>query len=352
MEPGPGAGLQIVVRIVIAGGHILIHLGIFRVPVHHADLLALVDKGRSLLEQIHSRQHFAAGFPIIRVAIAGDDPGMVMVFQEEHIPTLAVQLVLPVPEGLFQLFQRELRGEEILEKAVGTHGLVLDHHAELLPLALPDVFQGDLRRDHGGFGQSHAVVVQQHILLEFREKFMDPGAVVIHKNALVHRQQMVIGQALFLGDKGDDILPEAVHPHVQPEAHDLLDLFPDQRVIHIQVRLLHGKQVHIVFLAHLVIGPGLALKVGIPVIGELAVFPGGPPDIVIRIGLNAAAALLEPLVLIAGVIHHQVHDDLHSPAVGSLQNCLEGLHAAELRIDIHIVGDIIAAVCAGGRIQR
>ena len=180
---------------------------------------------------------------------------------------------------------------------------------------------------------------------------MDVRSVVIVEESLVDRQQPVVRQSLLFGNEGDHILPEAVYPLIQPEPHDLLDLLPDQRVIHIQVRLLDCEQMQIVFLADGVEGPGLALKVGVPVVGGPAVLGHGPPDIVIRVGLDPAAALLEPLVLIAGMVDDQVHNDLHALCVGGRQAGIEGLHAAEHGVDILIVRDVIAAVHPGRGVQ-
>ena len=109
---------------------------------------------------------------------------------------------------------------------------------------------------------------------------------------------------------------------------------------------------HIIFAPDLVILPGFPLKAAVPVIGQLAVLPAGPPDIIIGVRLLPAAAFLEPGMLVAGVVHHQVHDNLHAPVMGTLQNLLKSLHAAVFRGNIHIVGDVIPAVRAGRGVQR
>ena len=109
---------------------------------------------------------------------------------------------------------------------------------------------------------------------------------------------------------------------------------------------------HVIFAPDLVILPGLALKAAVPVIGQLAVFLTGPPDIIVGVGLLPAAAFLEPGMLVAGVIHHQVHNHLHPPVMGTPQNLLECLHAAVFRRNVHIVRNIISAVRAGRGVQR
>lgn len=114
----------------------------------------------------------------------------------------------------------------------------------------------------------------QHVVLEFIQIFVDVGAVIVVWHPLAGRHQVIVRQAFLLGDVGDDVLPEAVHPHVQPEAENALHFLPHLGVVHIQVGLLHGEQVQIVFAANLVECPGFSLKEGIPVVGE---FPAGFP---------------------------------------------------------------------------
>ena len=60
---------------------------------------------------------------------------------------------------------------------------------------------------------------------------------------------------------------------------------------------------------------------------------------------------MEAFMLVTGVIDHQIHDDLHVPFMGTVQHLFEGLHAAEFRSDVHIVGDVIAAVGTGGGVD-
>ena len=328
----------------IAGLYILVHVRILRPPVQHADFLPLIQKGCSLLEQVGHRQGLSAFIWECLAAVAGDDPGVIVVFDVEHIPCLVPQLVLPLGEGFFHAAQREFGGQVVRKQAIGALTLELDHHIDLTGL-LMDILQRPFGPYQRRFCQGEAIIVIEHIALEFFQIFMDVGAVVVVAHAFVNGENVIVRQAFFFGDVGDHILTEAVHSHVQPKAQDRLDLLPNQRMIHVQIRLLHRKQVQIVFSADFVIGPGLALEIGIPVVGQLAI-SGRAPDIVIGVGLDSLAALLKPLMLIAGVVHHQIHDQLHATVMAALQHFFEGLHTAEFRRDVHIVCDIIAAVCA------
>ena len=244
----------------------------------------------------------------------------------------------------------EFRGEIVGEEAVGALALELNHHVQLTTL-LVNVLEGPLGPHQGGFGESEAVVVVEHIPLELGEVFVDVRAVVIAGHALIDGEEVVIGQALFFGDVGDDILTEAVHPHVQPKAEDFLHLLADEGVVHVEVGLLHGEEVKVILPTHFIICPRLALKIAVPVVGELAIFTGAPPNVVVGVGLDTLAALLKPLMFIAGVVHHQVHHQFHPPLMAALQHFFKGLHAAELGVNVHIVGDVVAAVCPGGGVD-
>ena len=275
---------------------------------------------------------------------------MVVVFDVQGVPGLALQNFLPGGEGLLHPVDAEGQGIVVGKEAVRGHALELDHHIDLA-IFLVDVVQGFLGRHQGGFGDGEAVVVVQHILFEFPEVFVDVGAVVIVGHTFGGGHDMVIRQAFLLGDVGDHVLPEAVHTHVQPEAKNFLHFFPDQRIVHVQIGLLHGEQVQVIFLPHLVPLPCLALEEGVPVVGQLAVAGIGPPDVIVGVRLNALAAFLEPFVLVAGVVDNQIHDDFHVPLMGTVQHLFESLHAAEFRGDVHIVGDVIASVGTGGGVD-
>ena len=323
---------------------------VFRPPVGHADLLTLIQEGCSLLEQIGGRQRLSAFGLKFLAAVAGDHTGMIVVFNVKHVPRLALEFVLPVGKGTLHLAQGKFCGNVVGKETIGAFALELDHHVDLAILFV-NVLQGSLGPNKRSLCQSEAVVVIKYVPLELCQIFVDAGTVIVLGHSLVYGEQMVVGQTFRLGNIGNHILTEAVHTHVQPETQDLLDLFPHQRIVHIQVGLLDGKQVQVILLAHLIPSPCFALKIGIPVVGQLAARLTGTPDVIIGIGLDALSALLEPLVLITGVIDHKVHDQLHAPLMGALQNLLECLHTAKFRGNIHVVGDVIPAVGTGRRIN-
>ena len=163
---------------------------------------------------------------------------------------------------------------------------------------------------------------------------------------------MVVRQALLFGNKGDHIFTEAVDAEIEPEFEDLLDLCSDKRIVHVEIRLLDGKQVQIIFLPQIVPLPCLALKMTVPVVRQFSVRLCGPPDIIIGIRLDAPPGFLEPFMLVARMINDQIHDKLHPALVKTLQNGPKRFHAAVFRCNVHVIRNIIAAVRAGRRIER
>ena len=167
---------------------------------------------------------------------------MIMVFHVEHIPGLAVELFLPVGEGMLHPLEDEGGGQIVGEQTVGALALELDHHVNLTAFILFDIGQSLPGRYQGRFCQSHGIVMVEHILLEFHEILVDVRTVIVIGHAFVDGEQMIIRQTFLLGDISNYIFTEAVHPHVQPESQNLLNFLTHQRIIHVQVRLLDTEQ--------------------------------------------------------------------------------------------------------------
>ena len=237
---------------------------------------------------------------------------------------------------------------EVHEQAIGFLGIKLDHHIQHRCVAFVNVFQRFFGFDHRRFCQGHAVIVAEHIPVKLFQIFVQMRAVIEIAKAFGGGHNVIVGKPFFFGNESNHIFPETVHTQIQPEPQDLLDLFPYQRIVHVQICLLNGEQVHIVFLAYFVPSPGLAFKEGVPVVGQFAVCLGRSPDVVIGVGFDPLTGFLEPCMGCAGVVDHQIHNDLHAPFVGPVQHLAERLHTAEFFGNVHIVGDVIAAVHTGG----
>ena len=282
---------------------------------------------------------------------------MIVVFDIQAVPGLALQFVLPVGHGPLQLPQVKGHTDHIGHEAVGLHVGEGDHLVQHLARSLGHIAQSHVRGGLGALPHHEAVVVVQHVLLELHQVLIDRGLVDEVLHPVGHRQgRIAVGQALVLGDEGDDVLPEAVHAHVQPEAHDLLDLFPDPGIVHVQVRLLLGEQVQVVLVQALVVLPGAALEHTGPVVGRQPPpghRPARAPGIVVVIGVVLPlSALLKPEMLVRGMVHHQVHEHLHAPGVGFAEHPAEDLQVAVVRMDVPVVGDVVAEIRVGRGIER
>ena len=93
-----------------------------------------------------------------------------------------------------------------------------------------------------------------------------------------------------------------------------------------------------------------------PVVRRQALPPDvarGAPVIIVVIGIVAAlAALLEPVVLIRGVVDDEIHKYAHSASVRLLQHRLEDVEVAEIGVYVHVVGDVIAVVGVRRGVER
>ncbi len=151
-----------------------------------------------------------------------------------------------------------------------------------------------------------------------------------------------------------DVDAEAVDPAVGPEAQGGAVVGADLLVLPVEVGLFGREQVQV----PLPVGhplPGAAAEDGLPVRGrEFAVLAAAVPEDVPVAGGRAGAGaqgLLEPDVLVRGVVGHDVDDDLQAEAVGLGDQGVEVVERAEAWVDAARVGDVVAAVGELGRVE-
>ena len=103
----------------------------------------------------------------------------------------------------------------------------------------------------------------------------------------------------------------------------------------------------IVLARRLVELPGRGAEVGGPVIRLAATF-GGPPDVVIAVGIvHGFAGLDEPAMLVRSVVHHQIHHQLDPTLMQPDQQLLPVGQGAEVIHDRPVVADIVPVVVVG-----
>jgi hypothetical protein len=69
-------------------------------------------------------------------------------------------------------------------------------------------------------------------------------------------------------------------------------------------------------------------------------------------GVFALAGLLEPGVLVGGVVHHQVDDYLDAAFVGLVHELHEVAAGAVAGVHAVVVGDVVAVVAVGRGLER
>ena len=108
-----------------------------------------------------------------------------------------------------------------------------------------------------------------------------------------------------------------------------------------------------VLLAHRVEGPvaGLGVDEDDPRVRIAGVVVA--PDVVVAVRtVRVPPGLLEPLVRVGGVVHHQVGDDPDAPLVRGVEQRHEILDGAELRQHLAVVGDVVPAVAQRRVVER
>ena len=96
---------------------------------------------------------------------------------------------------------------------------------------------------------------------------MHARAVVIEaQTTSAWDHQVIVGQPLRLACEGDDVLAEAIHPAVEPEAHDVFHLGTHGGVLHVEVRLTFGKDVQVPLVDGRFVLPGAAFEQAVPVV--------------------------------------------------------------------------------------
>ena len=146
--------------------------------------------------------------------------------------------------------------------------------------------------------------------------------------------------------------PEPVHAPVAPEPHDLAELVLHRLVAQVQAGLLRGEVVEVVLPPQVIPGPGRRPELRQPVVGLRAVGLRIGPDVVVGVARIAGDGALEPRRLDRGVVEHLVDDDPEAQVVRPRHQPVELLERAQQRVDLHVVGDVVAAVGPGRGVER
>ena len=238
----------------------------------------------------------------------------------------------------------------------------LEHHVELCAGRVRE--QQDVVAAHAGaLADRHgAGATVEDLASHLGEVFVQVRTFRKVRETLTPRAPGVddaVGHARVLRDQVDDIHAEAVDTAVEPPVHHLVDGGAHVGVVPVQVGLLPVEQVQVILARGLVPRPGRAGEEGPPVVGlspGLAAHAPGTriaPDVPVTLrALPRGPRLDEPRVLVGGVVDDQVHDEAHAPLTDALQQTVEIRQGAEHRVDVVVVGDVVAVVRLRGGVDR
>ena len=238
----------------------------------------------------------------------------------------------------------------------------LEHHVELASGRVRE--QQDVVAAHArSFADRHGSgAPREDLAAHLGEVFMQVGPFGEVREALAPRAPGVndaVGQGRVLRDQVDDVHAEAVDAAVEPPVHHAIDGGADLGVVPVQVGLLLVEQVQVVLARSLIPGPGRAGEEGPPVVGLrpglAANVPGAgvTPDVPVALGIIPRGARLdEPRVFIGGMVDDQVHDEAHAAFVDVREQAVEVRERPKHRVDVVVVGDVVAVVGLRGGVDR
>jgi hypothetical protein len=181
------------------------------------------------------------------------------------------------------------------------------------------------------------------------------GAAVLGDLRGAAHRAVVLGPVRQVGllDHGvRDVDAEAVRAAVQPEPQRLGELLVHVGVVPVHVRLGGVEHVQVPLPGGAVRladpRPGVAAEHRAPVVGRLGAVRTGTVAEVVAAPLGAARARgeggLEPAVLARGVVGDDVDDDLEAQPVGGGDEVVRVVEGAEDRLDVAVVGHVVAGV--------
>jgi len=156
-----------------------------------------------------------------------------------------------------------------------------------------------------------------------------------------------------LDHEGNGIHAEARDPELQPEAHDLADLGLHRRIGGVEVGLKVVEAMEVVLARDLIVAPGRLLHARehhalVVVFRQLL-----RPEIVVAIlGFGALARILEPGMLIGGVVDDQIDQDAHAELMRLMREIDEVTQRAVGGIHLVVIADVVAVVAARGLLER
>ena len=221
--------------------------------------------------------------------------------------------------------------------------LELEDHVHFVPGRVREQ-QGVVGADAGHFADGEVPIASpvEDLAVHLLQELVD---LRTHQRAAARGRCRPVDQLDLLGDEVDHIHPEAVDAAVQPPVHHRVDGLAHLRVLPVEVGLLLREQVQVVLIGARIERPGWAAEGAAPTVRRAAVSLGLAPPVPVPLWTGQRRLrLLEPGVLVAGVVHHEVHHDFQAALVGLGQQQVELRQVAEDRFDVLVVADVVTVV--------
>ena len=141
---------------------------------------------------------------------------------------------------------------------------------------------------------------------------------------------------------------KAIHAAIKPKAQHAFHIGDHLGIAIVEVGLLGQERVHVILLAPRIPRKGRPAKHRQPVARRRAIGARIDPDVPIGLGARAAgAALGKERVLVGTMVQHLIDDHLKTQLMGAHNQRVKILQRAKDRINIGVVGHIIAHVQHG-----
>ena len=150
-----------------------------------------------------------------------------------------------------------------------------------------------------------------------------------------------------------DIDPEARDAPVEPEPQDVAERASDLLVPPVEIGLLGEEVVEVVLTRRGVELPRASPEDRSPVVRWGSVGPRIRPHVPVAVrGLPRGPRVHEPRVPVARVVGNEVEEDPDAPRTRLGHELVERVEIAEVRVDVSVVGDVVAPVEVRGGVDR
>ncbi len=205
-----------------------------------------------------------------------------------------------------------------------------------------------LQRGRGHLAYRHQVARGKDVAAHLLQIFMDARPVSVEAATVT---RLVIREILIFRNQVNDVQTQAVDAAIGPELAHLFQLGAHGRILPVEIRLLRGEQVQVILFALRVPAPGVAAKLGAPVVGQL-LRRAVSPDVELAVRARFVQRLAEPGVLRGGVVKHHVQHDANAARVRLSDQLVEIIQRAVGRIDGGVVRHVVAVVHLRRDIKR